>query len=130
MKKFKVMVMCGLLIGCVGMFAACGANDKKTDNTQNNAVTDTMDNGANNGTNTDNGTNESSMDKNNTNKNDTNKNNADKNNTNGSNVKNDVENLGEDVVDGVEDAGDAIADGVDDVVDGNQNTGNHNGAGN
>ena len=47
--------MCCLLIGCVGMFAACGANDNNTGNTQNN-VTDTMDRN-NNGTNTNNGTN-------------------------------------------------------------------------
>ena len=39
MKKLKVMMMCCLLIGCVGMFAACGANDNNAGNTQNNAVT-------------------------------------------------------------------------------------------
>ena len=109
MKKMKVMMMCCLLVGCIGMFAACGANDNNTGNTQNNAVTDTM----NNGNNTDNG---NTAD---TNGNGTTGNNANGNNTTGNNVKKDVDNLGddvvdmgEDVVDGVEDAGDAVVDGV------------------
>ena len=89
MKKMKVMMMCCLLVGCIGMFAACGANDNNTGNTQNNAVTDTM----NNGNNTDNG---NTAD---TNGNGTTGNNANGNNTTGNNVKKDVDNLGDDVVD-------------------------------
>ena len=93
MKKMKVMMMCCLLVGCIGMFAACGANDNNMGNTQNNAVTDTM----NNGNNTDNGNTAG------TNGNGTTGNNANGNNTTGNNVKNDVDNLGDDVVDMGED---------------------------
>ena len=55
MKKWKLFMVCCLLVGSMGLFAACGTNDNNTNDTQN-TVMDTNANDANNGT-VDNGTN-------------------------------------------------------------------------
>ena len=49
MKKWKLFMVCCLLVGSMGLFAACGTNDNNTNDTQN-TVMDTNANDANNGT--------------------------------------------------------------------------------
>ena len=46
MKKWKLFMVCCLLVGSMGLFAACGTNDNNTNDTQN-TVMDTNANDAN-----------------------------------------------------------------------------------
>ena len=45
MKKWKLFMVCCLLVGSMGLFAACGTNDNNTNDTQN-TVMDTNANDA------------------------------------------------------------------------------------